>query len=255
MFFNVFGPSTLGGDVVRSLYLSDGHRPVPAASSVVFDRMSGLAVLMAMGAVALLAAPQYQFPWPLTLAVVAGGIGLILGWWTLPLLVRLLPWHHRIRREVEHDLAPFWRNRGMLVRVALMSLAFHLSQVVLQWILVRAAGATVPFVYCLVFHPLLAFVTALPVSVSGLGVREGGYMFFLGRIGIPEPVAVTVGLLWFLVALVGGLVGGIVFLAAGARLPRVRAARPQRHRTAPLPRPVPTYLAGDEVATSGLPPA
>jgi len=256
MFFNVFGPSTLGGDVVRALYLGDGRRPVLAASSVVFHRMSGLAVLMAMGAVALLAAPQYHFPWPLTAAVVAGGLGLIVAWWMLPMLVWLLPTHNRLRREVEHDMAPFWRDRGMLMWVVALALAFHLSQVVLQWVLARAAGAAVPFAYCLVFHPLLAVVTALPVSVSGLGVREGGYMFFLGRIGIAEPVAVTIGLLWWFVTLVGGVVGGVVFLAAGARLPRVRAPRPERHQTPHHEEPV-RYVAPpvDEAATSGLPPA
>jgi uncharacterized membrane protein YbhN (UPF0104 family) len=256
MFFNVFGPSTLGGDLVRSLYLGDGRRPVLAVSSVVFDRMSGLAVLMAMGAIALLALPQYQFPWPLTAAVVTAGIGLVLAWWTLPMLVWLLPTHNRVRRQVEHDLAPFWRDRAMLMRVVGLSVCFHLSQVVLQWILARAAGAAVPFSYCLVFHPLLAFVTALPVSVSGLGVREGSYLFFLGRIGIAEPVAVTVGLLWWFVTLIGGVVGGIVFLATGAELPRVRAPREQRHAV-PLQRTTAGYLAdaADEVITPALPPA
>jgi uncharacterized membrane protein YbhN (UPF0104 family) len=257
MFFNIFGPSTLGGDVVRALYLGDGRRPVLAASSVVFDRMSGLAVLMALGAAALLAAPQYQFPWPLTAAVVLGGIGLIFAWWTLPMLVCLLPSHNRVRRQVEHDLAPFWRDRAMLMRVMGLSLAFHLSQVVLQWVLARAVGAKVPFAYCLVFHPLLAFVTALPVSVSGLGVREGSYMFFLGRIGVGEPVAVTIGLLWWFLTLIGGAVGGIVFLASGARLPRVRAPRPERHATVVRHEHAARYMAGsvDEAATSGLPPA
>ena len=256
MFFNVFGPSTLGGDLVRSLYLGDGRRPVLAVSSVMFDRMSGLAVLMALGAVALLAEPQYQFPWPLTAAVVAGGIGLGGAWGTLPILVCLLPTHSHIRRQVEHDLAPFWRDRGMLFRVAGLSLCFHLSQVVLQWTLARAAGVAVPFTYCLVFHPLLAFITALPVSVSGLGVREGSYMFFLGRIGIAEPVAVTVGLLWWFCSLVGGVVGGVVFVASGARLPRVRASRHERHAGRDEV-PEAGFLAhpADEVVTSSLPPA
>jgi hypothetical protein len=257
MFFNVFGPSTLGGDLVRSLYLGDGRRPVLAVSSVVFDRMSGLAVLMAMGAITLLAEPQYQFPWPLTAAVVAGGIGLIFAWWTLPMLVCLLPTHNRIRRQVEHDLAPFWRDRGMLMRVVALAACFHLSQVVLQWVLARAAGAAVPFTYCLVFHPLLAFVTALPVSVSGLGIREGSYLVFLGRIGVAEPVAVTVGLLWWMVTLVGGVVGGIVFLGAGARLPRVRAPRQERHPVSGLHREAGGYVAvvADEAVTPILPPA
>jgi hypothetical protein len=53
MFLNVFGLSTIGGDVVRGLYLGDGRRPGLALNSVIFDRISGLAILMAMGAIAL----------------------------------------------------------------------------------------------------------------------------------------------------------------------------------------------------------
>src|SRR5262245_56005102 len=53
MFFNLFGPSTIGGDVVRALYLGEGRRPGLAVNSVVFDRLSGLALLMALGAAAL----------------------------------------------------------------------------------------------------------------------------------------------------------------------------------------------------------
>lgn len=256
MFFNVFGPSTLGGDLVRSLYLGDGRRPALAFSSVVFDRLSGLAVLMAMGAVALLASPQYRFPWPLTVAVVSGGLGLIFVWWTLPMLVGLLPTHNRFRRQVEHDLAPFWRDRAMLFRVMAVSLGFHLSQVVLQWVLARAAGVHVPLGYCLVFHPLLAFLTALPVSISGLGVREGSYLYFLGRMGIAEPAAVTIGLLWWLVTLIGGVVGGAVFVAGGARLPRMRAPREVRHAESARGWTASVYVpaAVDEATSVPLPP-
>jgi uncharacterized protein (TIRG00374 family) len=112
MFFNLFGPSTIGGDVVRALYLGAGRRPVLAANSVLFDRVSGLALLMALGAIALLAFPEYGFPWLLTAAIVAGGALLMLGWWMCPRLVRLLPAHNRLRRQVETDLEPFWRDRG-----------------------------------------------------------------------------------------------------------------------------------------------
>jgi uncharacterized membrane protein YbhN (UPF0104 family) len=233
MFFNVFGPSTLGGDLVRGLYLGSGRRAGLALGSVVFDRLSGLAVLMALGSVALLGSPQYQFPRPVTVTLVAGGVALLAGWWTLPRLVSLLPAQHRIRRHVEHDLGPFWRDRSLLLRVVVVSLSFHLSQAVLQYVLTRAAGVAVPFGYCLVFHPVLSVLTALPISVGGIGVREGGYLYFLGRVGVDEPAAIAVGLLLWLVTIAGGALGGIVFLASGAKLPRLRARPAPAGRTAP----------------------
>ena len=224
MFFNLFGPSTLGGDVVRALYLADGRQPGLSFNSVVFDRASGLALLMAMGAVGLLVFPQYHFPWPLTAGVVVAGTVLVLGWWTCPRLVRLLPERNRIRRQVEDELAPFWRDRRMLLKISVVSIAFHLTQVTAQWVLARAAGAALPFSYCLIFHPMISVMTALPLSVGGFGVREGGYLYFLTRIDVDDSIAVTAGLLWFAVTAVAGLLGGALFVASGAELPRLRRA-------------------------------
>jgi hypothetical protein len=224
MFFNLFGPSTLGGDVVRALYLADGRQPGLSFNSVVFDRASGLALLMAMGAVGLLVFPQYHFPWPLTAGVVVAGTVLVLGWWTCPRLVRLLPERNRIRRQVEDELAPFWRDRRMLLKISVVSIAFHLTQVTAQWVLARAAGAALPFSYCLIFHPMISVMTALPLSVGGFGVREGGYLYFLTRIDVDDSIAVTAGLLWFAVTALAGLLGGALFVASGAELPRLRRA-------------------------------
>src|SRR5437870_9172086 len=192
MFFNLFGPSTIGGDVVRALYLGEGRRPGLAINSVVFDRVSGLAVLMALGAGALVAFPEYGLPWLLTAALVTGGVLLVLGWWMCPRLVRLLPEGNRLRRQVESELGPFWRDRRLLARAAGVSLVFHLSQVGVQYVLVRAAGAAVPFSYCLVFHPVISVMAAVALPVAGLGGR-GGYRSLPPRLAVVDSLAVSTG--------------------------------------------------------------
>lgn len=228
MFFNLFGPSTLGGDVVRGLYLADGQRPALAFNSVLFDRASGLAVLMALGAAALVAFPEYNFPWPLTAGLVGGGVALLVGWWMCPFLVRLLPARNRFRRHLEADLASFWRDRLLLLRIAMVSLVFHLTQVTVQYVLARALGVAIPFSYCLIFHSAISVMTALPVSIAGFGVREGGYLYFLTRMDIDDSIAVTLGLLWFAVSAMAGLVGGALLIGSGAELPRLRGPREAR---------------------------
>lgn len=227
MFFNIFGLSTLGGDLVRALYLGGGRRLGLAINSVVFDRGSGLAALMALGAITLLAYPQPNLPWLLTAAAILGGLGLIVGWWTCPYLVRLLPKDNSIRRHIEVDLLPFWRDSWLLIRITLVSVTFHVLQVVVQYFVVKAAGAEVPFTYCMVFHPILSVMMALPVSLGGFGVREGGYLYFLGQINVDDTVAVTAGLVWWAVTVISGLIGGVLFLASGAELPRLRAREEQ----------------------------
>jgi len=182
--------------------------------------------------VTLLCYPEYHFAGPISIAVMAGGLALLVGWWTCPMLVRLLPKQNRIRRQVETELAPFWRDRRLLLRIALVSLVFHLSQVCVQWMIGKAAGVSLPFTYCLVFHPILSVMMALPVSIGGFGVREGGYLYFITRIGIDDSIGVTMGLLWFAVSAIAALTGGVLFFATGAELPRLRISPEERRATA-----------------------
>jgi uncharacterized membrane protein YbhN (UPF0104 family) len=211
MFFNLFGPSTLGGDAVRAWYLGHGRRRGLAAATVLFDRASGLATLVALAAAALLAL-RPRLPRALSTTVVVAGSALFVTWLACPRLVRVLPREHRVRRVVEHDLAPFWRDGALLAWAAGLSLVFHVSQVAVQWVLGRALGVALPFAYCLVFHPLVVLLTALPVSLGGFGVREAGYVWLLGPVGVAPSAAVALSLLWFAVTAAAGLVGGLVLV-------------------------------------------
>jgi glycosyltransferase 2 family protein len=229
MFFMFFGPSTLGGDVVRSLYLAEasGGRRALAFNSVLFDRLNGLVILVAIGAASFLVFPRYRTLAPefalMFWVTVAFGSGLLLGWMLAPWLVRVfLPAEHRIRRFVEGDLGPFWTDRGMLAAASTVSFFFHLVQIAAQWIVSRAIGIEVPVSYIAVFHPLVSAVASIPISLSGIGLREGGYLYFLTKIGIDQPSAVAYGGLWFLVIVANSVIGGLVFLATGARLPSLR---------------------------------
>jgi uncharacterized membrane protein YbhN (UPF0104 family) len=222
MFFNLFGPSTLGGDAIRVWYLGRGRQRLLAAGSVLFDRLSGLAMLVALAAAAQLAFRPH-LPRPLAVGVVTAGLALLVGWLACPWLVRILPLEHRLRRHVEQELTPFWRDASLLAWAAALSLVFHVSQVGVQYLLGRATGVTLPFAYCLVFHPLVVLATALPVSLGGFGVREGGYVWLLGWIGVAPSEAVALSLLWFAVTAVAGLLGGLVFVTDPRRAAAPRA--------------------------------
>jgi uncharacterized membrane protein YbhN (UPF0104 family) len=230
MFFMSFGPSTLGGDFVRGLYLAEGGgRRGRAFNSVLFDRLNGLVILVAIGAAAFLLFPPYRRLAPefalMFWVTVAFGAALLVAWMLAPWLVRLvLPAEHRIRRFVEGDLGPFWTDRRMLLSTSAVSVVFHLLQIAGQWTVGRAIGIAVPFSYIAVFHPLVSAIASIPITFSGIGLREGGYLYFLTKYGIDPESAAAYGVLWLLVIVLNSLLGGLVFLASGARLPALRDA-------------------------------
>jgi len=235
MFFNLFGPSTLGGDLVRALYLgaSAGRRTV-ALHTVFFDRLSGLVMLVFVAVAAIALFGRFGLPWPIIVVVTGTGLAIAVGWFLVPSLVkRFFAKDGRANRLVERDLKPFWNDRGLLMRTASVSVAFHVLQASSLMLLGHAVSMQVDWRYYFIFHPLVSVLSAVPVSVAGLGIREAGYIWFLQRQGVDHDTAFAFGLLWFVVLLVSSLVGGLVYLWSGAAVPTLRAHRdPSANRPA-----------------------
>ena len=59
-------------------------------------------------------------------------------------------------------------------------------------------------------------VTVLPISINGLGVREGTVVFLLGQFGVQSERALVLSLLIFAMGLLVGVVGGL-FVATDYR--------------------------------------
>ncbi|HHX43430.1 MAG TPA: flippase-like domain-containing protein [Chloroflexi bacterium] len=233
MFFNSFLPSGFGGDVVRMVELSqDGADTSLAISTVLVDRIMGLLVLFVMALIAL------PFSWQLVpatvtlalLALIAGvalGIYLLLNRPLVEALARRLPPVGKLlaRPTIAALYASFHRyDRPALVRAAAASLVFNLSLIVTQAYLGRAVGVHLSLGYFFLFVPILSSLLTLPISISGFGVREGGYVVLFGQAGVAAPQAVAMSLLFYAVNALTGLVGGVLYLVQSARGLRRRAA-------------------------------
>jgi hypothetical protein len=219
MYLNLFAPSTILGDLARGLLLAGNGGGVGLAlQSVLADRLSGMAMLLWVSAVGFLLFGPTVLPPTLCYGVIAAACLLVVGWWLLPSLVACLgsP-HHRLRQLAEQALAPY-RTRGAAVfaRACGLAFVFHLFQLTLQVLVAHALGLSVPFWYLMLFIPLVHMLSALPLSLGGVGVREGGYVVFLAFIGIDQNEAVAFGLLWTALVFAAGLVGGLILLVSPA---------------------------------------
>jgi uncharacterized membrane protein YbhN (UPF0104 family) len=74
-----------------------------------------------------------------------------------------------------------------------------------------AAGLNLLSIYCVM--PIVATVTALPISIGGAGLREGLFIQILGALySTPESIATLVSLSGFMMQVFWSLVGGAVYL-------------------------------------------
>jgi len=191
-----------------------------------------LAMLVFVAVASLAMFGRFDLPWPVVAVAVAAGVALTVGWWVVPMLARrILDRDSRWLRLIEDELGPFWQDRDLLLRAAWVSIGFHVLQVCSLILLGMAVSMHVDWRYYFIFHPLVTVLSALPLTLAGLGIREGGYLWFLHRQGVSDETAVAFALLWFVVLTVSSLTGGLVYLIGGTAVPALRGPRSKANLT------------------------
>ncbi|MFQ5851844.1 MAG: lysylphosphatidylglycerol synthase transmembrane domain-containing protein [Candidatus Binatia bacterium] len=223
MFFNLFAPSTVGGDVGRVLYLARGAgdprrsrwvgRTGAALTSVVADRAIGMAVLVWVGATALVIFPVYSLPLTVRYLTFALALGLLISWVLLPVLYRLIQQMvNPLGKSLALAIEAYTSKRQMIVQTILLSLVVHFGQAGSQVLVGWSLDLNIPWSYSFILYPLVGLFSAIPISFNGIGLREGGYLFMLQRIEVGPEKAVAFGLLWFIIVALESMIGGVVFI-------------------------------------------
>lgn len=236
-FFNNFLPANIGGDVVRiyDVY-KDTAKPDEAIAATVTDRLVGMMTLAVLAVPAgLYAAVRYRelglernFGLASMAIVLAFVAILVLAFLVLfsrrlaralrsiirPFLIRGL--HDRVRR-IYDSFYTYSRSGRALAKVLAVSLVVQALRTVVHYQVSMAMGLPIPVIYFFLFVPVIAIFIALPISIGGLGVREG-LGIYLFRKAVPvvtSEQAFTMGLIAYLVGVVVSLAGGVIYLARG----------------------------------------
>jgi uncharacterized membrane protein YbhN (UPF0104 family) len=224
-FFNSVLPTGFGGDVVRmyelTRYSSQGTESV---STVLVDRLCGFVVLFVMACMALPFSYRLIPPVVSAFIVITTLLTLLGSWmvlsdqvWEWFCRVPLLKWvlgKPRVQ-QFRTSIAAYrtWDIGGALVA----SLVFNVLLMILNYLVALGLGIRISPWYFFIFIPIIAFLLTLPVSFSGLGVREGGYILLFGQAGVPSSLAFAMSLCVYATAVATGLVGGLLYAFQGYR--------------------------------------
>jgi uncharacterized protein (TIRG00374 family) len=208
MFFNIGLPTLVGGDIIKAFIVSrKNNRSLQIGlASVLQDRASGLISLLAYGTLAILLCPMAWRGIPLwTLYLVSWiAVGILL--WLIAkgkhiyrrFIVSENPTiPQRMLRPIAelHQALEFSRlSRGALARITLYSFIYS---GLLLWALRQvtvAAGHPVAVIPFFAMVPLVTLATMLPVTLSGLGIRELFYVEALSLAGVPRHEGLVISL-------------------------------------------------------------
>lgn len=218
-------PSTIGGDVLRVSRLARDNGHVPDSfASVVLERLTGWLVLPIITFIGLVLNPPLQDLGRATQIAFGLACGTLVA---LLLLIVAVAAHRfgevdaekgwkRFLAAVSLGLTKLRASPRQTVSVVAVGFAYQLVLVAAAVMAARSlaipdAGPTA----LLAFFPAVAIAQVLPISISGLGVREGLFALFLQPLGVPTAQAVALGILLYVLNLIVSLLGAPAFAIGG----------------------------------------
>ena len=217
MFTNLFVPGVVGGDAARAFYLGKrSHRMGPAVASVIADRGIGLLALLWLAAAAAIFLNFAPLPPSITRPTALVGIATVAGFLASPLIARLIPLLPSRLRRAGEIVAPYLHRPAALAPAIALSIVLQISLAICQYLMARGIGLNAPVSLFLLCVPIANVFASVPLTLGGLGIRETAYLVLFGIAGVSRDDCIALGLLWFAMAMLGGLTGAIAFVVTPA---------------------------------------
>ncbi len=229
-FYTMILPGQLSGEIAKTWRLAKGTSIAEqVAASVFIDRVTGiiaLLVLAFMGASFSTAevAGFIIFPSALVVMILFLSIFLMrvqaiqlsvksmLHWLMdpFPYLRSQLP---RVIKLVDHLAYYSGAHRKLMISI-FVGFVFQAAVVAIAFLFSKALGITIGFLDLAWIMGAISLLIFLPISVSGIGVRELGFVGILSLFEIDVSTALTLSILIFSLQIIGAAIGAVFELTA-----------------------------------------
>lgn len=224
IFFSIFLPSTIGGDLVRAADLVEHTKKAKEVIATVFlDRLSGYIGVVLVILPALLLGRSLVLD-----KVVFTSVSVIVLLLVIVLLVlfnntiysgitRFLssPGAGKIKETIKnmHQQIHFFRQHKKMIALNLLtSFVIQLIGPISIYFIGLSLGIKVNFIYFFIFLPIIGAITLLPIAIGGLGLREGLFVAYFAKAGVVKQLALAMSLLSFSFVVFYGALGGLIYV-------------------------------------------
>lgn len=228
LFYSLILPGQLFGEAIKAYRLAHGKQEkAKLVMSVVVDRLTSLIALLCLGLIGIVRMPTLltQRPlWIISFVLLLVCLLLIVLMFNVRWQALLMGWAARImtrsslnipKRRLNSVWTAFigYRHCPQTICVALLlSFVFQSLSIVLSYCIAHAMGLRVPLLHLCWIMAIVSLVQMLPVTLAGLGAREGVLVYLLKFEGVQASQALAYSLALFVAIVILGLTGGVLDL-------------------------------------------
>jgi len=223
-FFNLFLPTRFGGDVVR---IWDGSRYskslLKSSAIVLVERFTGIITLLVFALLASLSRLDMARRLPIIwISLLVGLFGLFAAFLFLTPLVRTLllkipekGFLLKIKAKVlefHRTVLVYKEERILFIWALFWAFLLQVNVILHYWLAGKAFSLNIRLVDYFIFIPIILLILTIPITISGLGLREVIFIEIFKSYGIANQIAFSFSLIVdFVFALIIGVAGGIIY--------------------------------------------
>ena len=224
VFFSIFLPSTIGGDLVRVADLA-GHtqKTKEVVATVFLDRLSGYTGLVIVVILALLFGKgmvhdKFVLSSVIVIITVLLSVMLVLfNSYIYSKITKFLstPGAGRIKemiRGLHHEIHIFRNHKKMILGNLLISFMIQVIAPISVYFIALSLGIKIDLIYYFIFLPIISAITLLPIAIGGLGLRENLFVVYFAKAGVIKQLAIEMSLLSFAFIIIYGALGGLIYV-------------------------------------------
>jgi len=221
IFAQSFLPTSIGGDPVKALYAFREGSKAKVINSILLARTGGLFSLAVLVLIALFFTERNKQLYPIGFYV--------LTLLTLMVLVLLVVFNKSYYQRLQ-AIGPIGRflsktkignliaNLAVYKDYRVLSLALfysffiQIAMIIKSYYVFKGLSINVPLSLFFIYIPIIYFATLLPISINGIGIREGLLLYFFKDFINSKSDIASVAIILYVLMFVVASIGGMAFL-------------------------------------------
>lgn len=124
----------------------------------------------------------------------------------------IFKYYNKMKNDFIDLLKITLKRKKLLLIVIFLLISFYVFSVGSRLLLSSIIGINMPVIKLGAVILIINFILLIPVSISGIGVREGGFIGLLSLYNIPSEKAFLLSMFDFSITVIAALLGGIILL-------------------------------------------
>jgi len=220
--FNLVMPGALGGDFVKTAFTLKAveHHRIHNVMAIILDRFVGLLSILFLGTVAFLLLSDipdktafytyFGILYGILIVLIVLALNSHLHKLLISCFARLGKiglWLNNVISIWKETVKYFSLNKRKVFHAGLICLPIHLASFCTTYYLAVMLNIRISFLEISLITSLVWIVTAVPITISGAGIREFSMIYLLSLYGIEGELATALSLYTYIISIILGLIG------------------------------------------------